>query len=262
MFSHFGREAFDAKGREHENLLDVLQRAGLAVLWLDNQAGCKGLCARVPQAQAVTPAGGDAASITGLCDGEECLDEALLRGLDRRIAALPEARRAQGVVVVLHQMGSHGPAYYKRSPTDRKPFQPECTTNVLQQCERDALVNAYDNSIVYTDHVLALAIDWLAARSAQHDTALLYVSDHGESLGENNLYLHGLPYAVAPRAQTHVPMLLWLPAQRGTQLACIRAKRDVPLSHDNLFHTTLGLVGVTASEYRPALDLAAGCAPH
>jgi lipid A ethanolaminephosphotransferase len=196
-----------------------------------------------------------------LCDKDECLDEALLRGLDQRIAALPAARREQGIVVVLHQMGSHGPAYYKRSPPNRKPFQPECTTNVLQQCERAAVVNAYDNSIAYTDHMLALAIDWLAARSAQNAPALLYVSDHGESLGENNLYLHGLPYAIAPRAQTHVPMVMWLPPHRG-MLACLRDKRDAPLSHDNLFHTTLGLVGVTASEYRAALDLTAACTTH
>jgi lipid A ethanolaminephosphotransferase len=262
MFSHLGRKGYDGGGREHENLLDLLQRAGLAVLWLDNQAGCKGLCARVPQAAADRPVGGDAKLLAGLCDGEECLDEALLRGLDGRLAALPAERRDRGVVLVLHQMGSHGPAYYKRSPADRKPFRPECTTSVLQQCERDAVVNAYDNSIAYTDHVLALTIEWLKRQAGGYDASLLYVSDHGESLGENNLYLHGLPYAVAPREQTHVPMLLWLSPQRSTQLACLQAQRDAVLSHDNLFHTVLGLVGMTAAEYKPALDLTAGCRAH
>jgi lipid A ethanolaminephosphotransferase len=261
MFSHLGRKAFDAREREHENLLDLLQRAGLAVLWLDNQAGCKGLCERVPHAMANQPAGGDgdAALLAGLCDGEECLDEALLRGLDQRLAALPAERRARGVVLVLHQIGSHGPAYSKRSPPDRKPFQPECTTNVLQQCERAALVNAYDNSIAYTDHVLAGAVAWLQRQGERHAAALLYVSDHGESLGENNLYLHGLPYAVAPREQTHVPMLLWLGARDGWQGDCLQRQRDVALSHDNLFHTVLGLVGVRAAEYRPAMDALAAC---
>jgi len=262
MLSNLGRKNFDDRGPVRENLLDVLQRAGLAVLWLDNQSGCKGLCARVPQAQANVPATGDAHLLASLCDSEECLDEALLRGLDERLAALPAERRAKGTVLVLHQMGSHGPAYYKRSPPQRKPFQPECTTNVLQQCDRAAVVNAYDNTIAYTDHVLAMTIAWLRAHGADAEPSLLYVSDHGESLGENNLYLHGLPYAVAPREQTHVPMLMWLPADRGAQLACLQAKRDAPLSHDNLFHTVLGLAGVTASEYQPALDIGAGCLGH
>jgi lipid A ethanolaminephosphotransferase len=257
MFSQFGRKDFDDHDREHENLLDLLQHAGLAVLWLDNQAGCKGLCSRVPNAMASDPAGGDKALLAGLCDGGECLDEALLRGLDRRLAALPQARRDKGVVLVLHQMGSHGPAYYKRSPQDRKPFQPECTTNVLQQCENAALINAYDNSIAYTDHVLSQAIDWLRLHQDAYDPTLFYVSDHGESLGENNLYLHGLPYAVAPREQKHVPMVLWVPSDRAPQKTCLAAKRDEPLSHDNLFHTVLGLVGVRAAEYQASLDLAA-----
>src|SRR5437868_4973836 len=160
---------------------------------------------------------------------------------------LPAERRAKGVVLVLHQMGSHGPAYSRRSPPDRKPFQPECTTNVLQQCGHEALINAYDNSIAYTDHVLAQAIDWLSRQADRHAPVLLYVSDHGESLGENNLYLHGLPYAVAPREQTHVPMVLWLGSRQGWQADCLQRQRDAALSHDHLFHTVLGLAGVRAA---------------
>jgi lipid A ethanolaminephosphotransferase len=252
MFSHLGKRGFESRGGDHENLLDLLQRAGLAVLWLDNQAGCKGLCDRIPHAMASGPA--------PLCEAGECLDDALLLGLDSRLAALPAERRARGVVLVLHQMGSHGPAYFKRSPANRKPFQPECTTNVLQQCAHDALINAYDNSIAYTDHVLAQSIDWLAQRRGDYDGALLYVSDHGESLGENNLYLHGLPYALAPREQTHVPMVMWLsPQAGGLSRDCVRAQRDRALSHDNLFHTVLGFVGVASREYQPGLDLLAAC---
>jgi lipid A ethanolaminephosphotransferase len=265
MFSALGRVAFaDHKGAQ-ENLLDVAQRAGLAVLWLDNQAGCKGLCERVPHADAAVPAPGAAPLPAGLCHDGECYDEALLVGLDARLAALPAERRARGVLLVLHQMGSHGPAYWLRSPPDRKPFRPECTTNVLQQCERQTIVNAYDNSIAYTDHVLAGAIDWLARRSAQYDPALLYVSDHGESLGENNLYLHGLPWSFAPREQTHVPMIVWLgretQAARGIGIDCLRRHRDTALSHDNLFHTALGYLGVATTVYRHELDLFAPCRP-
>ena len=266
MFSHLGKAGFEARDREHENLLDLVQRAGMAVLWIDNQAGCKGLCDRVPNADARTPAPGLAAPSKALCPDDECFDAALLVGLDQRLAALPAEARARGVLVVLHQIGSHGPAYFKRSPAGRKPFQPECTTGVLQQCERQTLLNAYDNSIAYTDHVLAATLEWLVTRQPEHAAALLYVSDHGESLGENNLYLHGLPYAVAPREQIRVPMLLWLAPQadtagRPTQ-PCLAGRLDVPLTHDNLFHSVLGLLGVQASEYKPALDAFAICRPR
>ena len=260
MFSVFGKSVFESEGHPHENLLDVLQRAGLAVLWLDNQAGCKGQCERVPNAEAGTPAPGSTALPASLCQDGECLDEALLLGLDARIAALPADRRERGIVVVLHQMGSHGPAYWKRSPPERKPFQPECQTNVLQQCDRQALINGYDNSIAYTDHVLASAITWLQQRTATHEPAMLYMSDHGESLGENNLYLHGLPYAFAPREQKHVPMVMWLPPTATTSKPdCLTAQLNTPFSHDNLSHTVLGLMGVQTEVYRAALDVSAPC---
>jgi lipid A ethanolaminephosphotransferase len=243
MFSALGRDAYGARDHDQENLLDLVQRAGMAVLWIDNQAGCKGLCDRVPHVDT--------------CTGDDCLDETMLSGLDARIAALPEGARARGVLLVLHQMGSHGPAYFKRSPPDRKPFLPECTTNVLQQCDRAALINGYDNSIAYTDHVLAQTIAWLQRQRSQYETTLLYVSDHGESLGENNLYLHGLPYAVAPVEQKHVPMILW-PAD-GPNAGCLRERLAVPLSHDNLFHTALGVLGIAAREYRAGLDALEPC---
>lgn len=260
MFSHLGRKQFERRERDSENLLDLVQRSGMAVLWLDNQAGCKGLCKRVPTAKAIDAAPGRAAAPGAqLCQDGECLDEALLVGLDARLAALPTERRERGVLLVLHQMGSHGPAYYKRSPANRKPFLPECTTNVLQQCDRASLVNAYDNSITYTDHMLAQTVQWLQGQAQQFETTLLYVSDHGESLGENNLYLHGLPYAVAPREQTHVPMLVWSAPAANSLTTCLREKRDMPLTHDNLFHSVLGRLGISASEYQAALDVFAAC---
>ena len=263
MFSALGKSRYESRDRDHENLLDLVQRAGMAVLWVDNQAGCKGLCERVPNAYAHDPIAGVAALPAALCDGENCLDEALLHGIDARIKALPAAARDRGVLLVLHQMGSHGPAYFKRSPPDRKPFQPECTTNVLQQCERTALIDAYDNSIAYTDLVLAQTIAWLQQQAPRYDTSMLYVSDHGESLGENNLYLHGLPYAVAPIEQKHVPMVLWLgsrvPAQAAAQRACLVGQRDAALTHDNLFHSTLGLLGIRGAEYKQNLDAFAIC---
>jgi lipid A ethanolaminephosphotransferase len=264
MFSALGRAAFVAHKGAQENLLDVAQRAGLAVLWLDNQAGCKGVCDRVPHAAAGEPAPGMPPPAAELCPDGECYDAALLAGLDARLAALPAERRARGVLLVLHQMGSHGPAYWLRSPPGRKPFEPECRTNVLQQCDRQAIVNACDNSIAYTDHVLGGAIDWLGRQAAQYDAALLYVSDHGESLGENNLYLHGLPWNFAPREQKHVPMIVWLApqAQADTDFACLAGRRNTALSHDNLFHTVLGYLGVATRAYRRELDAFAPCRPR
>ena len=243
MFSHLGKQAFEASDGHQENLLDLVQRAGMAVLWVDNQSGCKGLCDRVAHVE--------------ICHDDDCNDDAMLRDIDTRLAALPGEARERGVLLVLHQMGSHGPAYYKRSLPERKPFTPECTTNVLQQCARDALLNAYDNSIVTTDHVLAQTLHWLEGQRARYDPTLLYVSDHGESLGENNLYLHGLPYAVAPIEQKHVPMLLWPAA--GANAECLRGLQNAPLSHDNLFHTALGILGITATEYVAKLDALAPC---
>ncbi len=257
MFSHLGREGFNkAKGRQ-EGLLDVLQRAGLAVLWLDNQSGCKGVCDRVSQVSTT------ALKVPGLCDGGECLDEVMLHELEQRIAALPAAQRRQGVVLVMHQMGSHGPAYFKRSPAAFKRFTPECRSNNLPECDRPSVINAYDNSIAYTDHFLAKAIAWLRGQDSQASTALVYVSDHGESLGENNLYLHGLPYAVAPDVQKKVPWISWLSPAFEKRLslpsACLRQQLERPLSHDHYFHSVLGLLDVQTSVYRRELDLYADC---
>ena len=265
MFSHLGKAEFEARTVDHENLLDLVQRAGMAVLWLDNQAGCKGLCDRVPNAFAKDAPVGEPPLPVALCNAGECLDAALLVGLDARLASLPAQARERGVLIVLHQMGSHGPDYHKRSPVDRKPFQPECTSSLLQQCGPRMLINSYDNSIAYTSHVLAQAVQWLKHQSPHYNATMLYLSDHGESLGENNLYLHGLPSSVAPREQTHVPLMVWLSAQSqaqsniGVTTECLRTQRDTALSHDNLFHSVLGLLGIQAREYRPALDAFAAC---
>ena len=251
MFSVFGKAGFEAESRPHENLLDVLQRAGLAVLWVENQSGCKGVCERVENSH---PGAAN-------CDEGECLDEALLHGLDERITALPAERREKGIVVVMHQMGSHGPAYWKRSPPEHKRFQPECQTIALQDCDRQALVNAYDNSIAYTDQVLANTIAWLRSQEGQHNAAMLYLSDHGESLGENNLYLHGLPYAFAPQEQKHVPMVMWLSSgtEQSLKPGCLKQRLDSAFSHDNLSHTVLGMMGVQTEVYRSSLDITAPC---
>jgi lipid A ethanolaminephosphotransferase len=267
MFSSLGKSKFQAEKRSHETLLDVIDHAGMAVLWIDNQAGCKGVCDRVPHVQTTDPipgVPGNAPLPPHLCDSSgECLDEALLHGLDARINALPLEKRQRGIVLVMHHMGSHGPAYSKRSPPSKKPFIPECTSNALQECSPQALVNAYDNSIAYTDYVLGRTIDWLKTHEATHHIGMLYISDHGESLGENQLYLHGMPFAIAPKEQTHVPMLMWLSPsmQASTQLSpnCLAQQRQQALSHDHLFHTVLGLLRIQTQTYKSTLDALQNC---
>ncbi len=254
LFSARGRADYDG-ARHEESLLDVLQRAGLAVVWLDNQSGCKGVCDRVPHVKT------DTLAVPGLCDGGECHDEVLLRELPGQIAQLDPERRRRGTVAVLHQMGSHGPAYHKRVPSAFRRYTPVCESAQLTACERQAVVNAYDNTIAYTDHVLAETIAWLAAQP--RPAALLYVSDHGESLGENGLYLHGMPYALAPAEQTHVPMLMWFNDRMRERLAldgaCLRQRAAQPASHDHWFHTVLGLFDLRTRVYDPALDVLRGC---
>jgi lipid A ethanolaminephosphotransferase len=257
MFSHLGKEDFEARKNNYESLIDVLHHAGLAVLWIDNQSGCKGVCERVPQVLTKE------LKHPSLCKDGECFDEIMLQQLDERIQALPAERRAKGVVVVMHQMGSHGPAYYKRVPENFKKFQPECKSNALQECTREQVVNAFDNTILYTDHFLGQAIQWLKKSEGNSAPALLYVSDHGESLGENNLYLHGLPYRVAPDFQKRVPWITWWSSrfekQSGLSRTCLKNKAQAPLTHDNYFHSVLGLMGVSSEVYQAKLDVHADC---
>ncbi|MET0279669.1 MAG: phosphoethanolamine--lipid A transferase [Steroidobacteraceae bacterium] len=252
MFSGLPREEFElAQAAHRDSVLDVLQRAGLAVRWIDNQSGCKKVCDRVPNepAQGYYPAA---------CRDGECLDETLLRALDAR---LPQVG-ADGLLV-LHAMGSHGPAYYRRVPADGVAFQPTCATQRIETCSDAEIVNAYDNSLRYTDYVLDGLIERLASASDRIDSVLLYVSDHGESLGERGLYLHGQPWLLAPEVQKKVPMLLWFSAAAPSRLqldtACLRGRLGAPASHDNLAPTLLGLADVQTAAYRPALDLLRAC---
>lgn len=244
MFSDLGSDRFSADvAAQRENVLDVLRRTGVKVSWFNNNSGCKGVCTRVETVDLSRSPG---------CVDAQCQDDVLVAALERR---LPEIK--SDALVVLHQQGSHGPAYFRRYPAPGR-FQPTCKTNRIQDCSREALVNTYDNTIDYTSRVLATAIDMLAAEDGR-DTLLLYVSDHGESLGERGIYLHGLPRVLAPHQQTHVPMLLWMSAGAQRRMmptgGCMGQLAPRGLSHDNLFHTLLGAFGVSASAYQAKLDI-------
>ncbi|RJG12018.1 phosphoethanolamine--lipid A transferase [Pseudomonas cavernicola] len=260
MFSNLGRKDYSAaQAKSQEGLLDVLKRAGLHVLWRDNQSGCKGVCDQVSFENVSN------LKDPRLCADRECHDEILLKDLQGYIDRLD-----QDTVLVLHQMGSHGPAYFKRYPKEFERFTPVCESNALSDCSRESITNGYDNTLAYTDHVLASLIDLLRSNQDKLDTAMLYLSDHGESLGEYNLFLHGTPYVMAPEQQTHVAMLTWFSDSYQRTFAldndCLKGERAKSFSHDNLFHSMLGLLEVKTNVYDPKLDMFAACrrtpSPH
>ena len=253
MFAPVGRRDYDeARIRQSESLLHVLARAGVGVRWVDNQSGCKGVCEGLPSTTLIdTPP-------PGLCGDGRCLDEALLHDLP---ATLRNARGTQ--LLVLHMLGNHGPAYFKRYPPAFAKFLPQCQSDDLRQCSVEEIRNAYDNALLYTDSVLARLLALLRDAQGSVDSAFIYVSDHGESLGEEGLYLHGLPYAIAPEVQTKVPMVMWFSpgfaADAGLDLACLAQRADQSAAHDHLFHTMLGLLDVRTALYASDWDLSLDC---
>lgn len=257
LVSHLGKDAFETRTGNQQNLLDVLQTSGLAVLWLDNQYGCKGLCDRVHHVDT------SRSTVEGLCTDNGCLDEVMLLNLNERLRKLPEEQRRNGVVVVMHTMGSHGPAYFKRTVPGFKKFVPECSQTLLSDCSLQEVTNAYDNTLLYTDHFLAETVQWLKRQSSHYSTAMLYVSDHGESLGEKHVYLHGTPDRIAPAAQRHIPFLAWLSSQQQQRSrlssTCLRSHLQDPINHDHVFHSVLGLLDVHTALYQRERDVFAPC---
>ena len=254
MFSGMPRKKYDADLAHHqEGLLDVLAHAGVNVLWRENDGGCKGACNRVPHTDMTQW------KLDQFCKDKSCIDDVNFNRLDNVLDGLK-----QDTVLVIHLMGSHGPAYYQRYPQAYRRFTPTCDTNQIQDCDHQALINTYDNTILYTDSVLGKAIDTLKARQATMNTALIYLSDHGESLGENGVYLHGTPYLLAPEQQTHIPFMFWLSPDYVKNFrvneTCLReqaAKQTV--SQDNLFSTALGMMNIKSSVYQPQMDILTPC---
>ena len=253
MFSPFGRRSYDeAKILRRESLLQQLSRAGIRVVWRDNQSGCKGVCNGL-EVQTF-----DHANVPRLCSSDHCFDEVLLRGMDELVR-----EHRSDLFVVLHQLGNHGPSYYRRYPAEFAHFEPACRTDALHQCTQQEIVNAYDNALRYTDHVLASVIGFLEQQRDRYDVAMVYVSDHGESLGERGLYLHGMPYPIAPKEQLEVPMLWWMSPEfarhRNVDIECVRRRARDDVSHDNLFHSIAGILDVETPDRDRALDLFANC---
>lgn len=243
MFMSAGRREYKTGSELHiENLLDVYKQAGYKVLWRDNDGGCKHVCDRVLYEEP--------------CDEKVCLDDILLRGLRSKITASRDNQ-----LIVLHTRGSHGPTYNQQYDESSNRYAPACQDNYLWNCSPEELTNAYDNTVHYVSGFIARTVKLLQSLQGRYNTALFYVSDHGESLGENDQYLHAAPYNKAPAYQINVPMLLWLPQNNGFGLStpCLKQQAQAGYSHDNVFHSLMGLSGIKGAIYNPELDIFSAC---
>lgn len=254
MFSRFTRKEYSAKkAANQDNLLDVLQRSGFSVTWLENDGGCKGVCKNIPTIHF------NARDNAALCRGDFCFDQVLVEEFISQLKNLTNENN----LIVLHMVGSHGPTYYQRYPKSFAKFLPDCPRSDIQNCTQKELVNTYDNTILYTDYVLSEIIQQLANRP-ELEAAMLYVSDHGESLGESGIYLHGMPYNFAPKEQKEIPLLAWFsePFIQAKSLDMECLKRDAEsksYSHDNLFDSVLGILNIKTKIYQSDLDIFLPC---
>lgn len=247
MFAKDNRTEFDNGSLDYtENVLDIFKKNNWRVVWLENNSDCKGVCTRV---ETYIPCATNAGT---------CFDSILTQEMKKQLA-----KPAQNTVMVMHQAGSHGPTYYKRYPKEFSRFAPVCNTEKLNQCSEEEIINTYDNTILYTSQNLADILALLQNNYPQYNSLLIYASDHGESLGEYNIYLHSAPYSIAPKEQKQIPFFIWAADSVFNALQidkqCLEESKNASVSHDNIFHTLLGIGGISASEYKQHLDLMYKC---
>lgn len=255
MFSQLTRSDFDrSRADNQDNALDIMQRAGVDLLWKENDGGDKGVAHNITKIEV------DRSQKNELCNGSTCYDMALLNNLDTQISSMKGNR-----VIAMHLIGSHGPTYFQRYPKDKAFFQPDCPRADIENCSVEQIVNTYDNTIRYTDFVLDQTIAKLKTLEDKYNTAMIYVSDHGESLGENGLFLHGMPYGLAPDFQKRVPMMLWMSPgfkqAKHINSDCLQqeAQQTATHSHDNVFHSLLGIMDIETNAYDGKLDIFKTC---
>ncbi len=228
----------------YEPLPSYLQRNGIDVIWRSRNSGEPSV-----KVQTYQRAGDLMMDYPG-ADGD--YDEILLAGLEQRIRSSP----SQKVFVVLHQGGSHGPAYSTKYPGNFEFFKPVCRSVELGKCRPEELINAYDNTILYADYCVSQTIG-LLKKFQNTSTLLIYVSDHGESLGEYGLYLHGTPWSIAPDVQKVVPFLVWMSDefihQRGVEPGRLEAQSSH--SQRDIFHTVMGAFSMHSDAYQADYDI-------
>ncbi len=254
MFSDLSRNNYDkAHAISRDNAMDIIGRAGVNLSWIENDGGDKGISKNFQLIEI------DHAANSDLCNNGVCYDEVMVPMLDQQVQATQGDK-----LIAFHVIGSHGPTYYKRYPKEKAHFQPDCPRSDIEHCTDEEIVNTYDNTIAYTDFVLAEFINKLKTYQDRYNVALMYISDHGESLGENGMYLHGTPYSIAPKEQTQVPWLIWLPSQYSEQRkidrACLSTSAETgEFSRDNFFHTLIGFFGVITKDKNDDMDIINHC---
>ena len=221
----------------YEMLPNYLYRNGIEVIWRTSNWGEPPIHIKNYQ---------NADALRKNCKGEECnYDEILLTGLKEQIAASTKNK----ILIVLHTSTSHGPTYSKKYPPQFETFKPVCNTVELGKCAQSELINAYDNTIVYTDYILHNVIDNLK-QLKEYKSAMIFVSDHGESLGEKNLYMHGLPLSLAPKEQYEIPFIVWMSDNSSKQL-----KPNNMLSQNHVFHSVLNFLEIQSPVYNEELNI-------
>ncbi|MDD2839908.1 MAG: phosphoethanolamine--lipid A transferase [Rickettsiales bacterium] len=253
LFSHLGKNDFDVNSAKYEeNLVDILQRVGYDIVWKENDDGCKGVCSRIPTEDMVQTKN------PKYCFGDYCHDEVFLDNIRDTLKNIKK-----DTVIILHTMGSHGPTYFNRYTDKFKKFTPTCDTSNIQNCSRESIVNTYDNTVLYTDYILSSMIDILK-EFPQYESGFIYLSDHGESLGENNIYLHGLPYKFAPKEQIQIPMLIWMNDSMKKNdfidYDCLKEQaKSGEFGQDNIFHSVISLLEINTNLYNSNLDIFKNC---
>lgn len=245
LFSVYTRDNYEEKAMPYTtNALEILQKNNTNLLWLDNELGCNKVCRNIPTEYT--------------CKSRDCLDMQLNDTLREKIPTFDK-----DTLVVLHQRGSHGPRYDLRVPDEAKLWKPFCDRSDSHNCSYQQMINAYDNTMYYTSFVIADLIKTLSELTDKYNPMVIYISDHGESLGENEIYGHGGDFKDAPDVQKQVPFFVWMPKSTreafGFNQKCLNAKTKQQQSQDVIFHSLLGVAGIRTSVYDEKLDIFAGC---
>ncbi len=251
IFSPKGQAKFKESDND-ENVMDLLRKAGVYTKWYENDDGCKGVCKRIETINVQ-------ARKHKLCNDGECKDEILIQDLKNEVEKFEKGKN-KNAIIVMHMIGSHGPLYHLRYAKEFAKFKPECTNSNPAECSKEELANAYDNTILYQDFVIHKIIELLKNMNKNNkknnkntEITLMFVSDHGESLGENGAFLHAFPYGIAPKEQTNVPFVFWTNNEKLKKTLFL--KQNQQTSHDNIFHTLLGLFDINSIAKNDSLDL-------
>lgn len=246
MFSSLGQRGYNKEtALKQENVIDVLARNGIDVLWRDNNSDSKGVALRVKYQNF------QSTNLNPICD-PECRDVGMLDGLDKHI----QSKNGKDILIVLHQMGNHGPEYFRRYPKVFEKFSPVCKSKELKDCTKQEIDNAYDNAILYTDYFLSEVIKFLKPYEENYDVGMMYIADHGESLGEYGMYLHAAPVVIAPKEQTKIPLIVWTGNSSAFPESHLRQHKNLALSHDDVFCSLMVAYDFNSNMCKPYMEAA------